>query len=298
MRRSMTCAVLMLSLFLTACEMRAEVSVNEDGSGTLGFVFGLEPMFARAFPPGTESPVDMFRDELKSSGAPWSFSKLDEPSLKGLRATMPFRDTEDLRERLEDLAEQDGTFFGSGDSLDTGIVLQQLDGGWSFRGRGVTPAGRDMEETGIDPSTMMAGMPEEDLNKAFRFEFHVTLPGQVLSHNADEIERVGDRTRFVWRTGMYDADALELRAQTEPVQPGPPIVPAAIVVLLCGGGALFLKRKPSGAAPPVVLEGMPVLPGSADAGSHEQIQPEPVGAVQSASEVDEQTAADYLSDLP
>src|SRR5688572_8956172 len=96
-----------LGLTLGACEMRAEVVVHEDGSGTIGMAFGLEPLVINSLPSGEMDPFDAFMKTFQASDLPWRIHTFDEPGLEGMRATLPFSSFEELTERVDQIASSD-----------------------------------------------------------------------------------------------------------------------------------------------------------------------------------------------
>lgn len=243
-------AGLALMLALVACETRAEITINNDGSGTFGFAFGMAGSYAT---PALEDIGKLMQEELSDGPIEWSFERVDEPMLKGFRATTHFTDMEDLRNKMKVLSESGaGDFAGRQDNLGQDFVIQRVGGGWTLRAHGAT-TGLDDENPWLDEGTKRL------MNQMFRFEFRITLPGYEADSNADEVKRSGSRTMFIWRSSQFTSEAVELRANTTDEAPaGLPIIPMGAGVLAVAGAVLFFKRRPrtmAGGPPPVVLEG-------------------------------------------
>lgn len=269
--RRMIIGAAALMLVLSACEIRAEIDVNDDGSGTFGFVFAMEPMFFGALPGGAD-PLAETKSELRADGLPWRIEDYQSEGLRGFRATLPFQSVEHLLRMMAEQSEASGSGpFDVGD----GFVLEKAaDGGWTFQATGSSP-GADLGFGGGNPfeSPSFGGdfggegdlgftpeMPElpAGADGLLRFEVQVSLPGDAASHNADEVRQRGGKSTFIWRMGLTDEGPTDVRAATTPAAGGFPMLPAAGIVLVVLGGIVVALRKRgpvSSGAPPVVLEG-------------------------------------------
>lgn len=281
-----------LALALSACEIRAEVTVAPDGSGTFGYVMAVEPFMLDGMP-ANENPFNDFQSALEDGPLPWTFTEFKEAGYRGVRASLPFTSIEDLRSKIGTMNEE-----GAGNGIDdTLTITQTADGGWTFRattkppepefddgdlsptwghqqptqplpgqivGDQYTPPLYPEQDT-FDPGDYRAPNPLEAFEGAFRFEFHVTLPGKPKETNASETHAGRKSTTFVWRIEPSGSQAVDLVATTKPTPF--PIVPVAAGLVLVGGAVwLVLRRRGSGGgAPPVVLESLvPVAAGGAD----------------------------------
>jgi len=282
MRRVMVGAVL-VALVLSGCEIRAEIEVEEDGSGTIGMVFAMEALFFGSMPSGLD-PLAQARRDLADDPIPWKVEDYVSNGMKGFRATAPFDSIEHLREMIDEQARADGETPFDPNAF---VIERDGAGGWRFEmtseapgqelAGSLSPFGEDFGESPSfgadfgDPSLDFEGelgfTPEvpglpAGADNVLRFEFHVTLPGDAAEHNAPDVEQKGGRSTFVWRYNLSDVDPVALRAATTPAGASLPLMPIAAVLLVLGGGVAFVRRRRGtfvGTLPPVVLEGLPPM---------------------------------------
>jgi hypothetical protein len=313
----------LLALALAGCEMRAEVNVNEDGSGSIGIVMGMEPFVANALPAGESDPFTEFENALTESDVPWHFERFTEPGLSGVRATVPFTSMTDLQDVMRRVA--DDPAAGGGGFGDTFDLQRGPDGGWQLRattappegkvgteGSGLVPTYQDPtfpafpEQPGglvgtapapgdtfdFDPQQYQAPDPLESFRDFFRFEFHVTLPGKATGTNASDIERTGRSTTFIWRLDPGHDAPDELLATTAPLPPAIPYVPIGLALVVAAVAVKLVRRRTPrlGGPPPVVLEGFIPSPTSMDAGG-DLLEPAAVADLPPADETGQQTLA-------
>lgn len=308
MRRVMVGGVL-LALALSGCEMRAEIEVNEDGSGTIGFVFAMEALLFGTMPSDMD-PLAMARADLRDDPIPWKIENYVGNGMKGFRATAPFRSIEHLSEMLAEQARADGQT-----PLDAeGFTIERATGGgWRFEMNGDAP-GQDLmsgfggnedttafggefgEDGGFTPEMPDLGIAADGL----RFEFHVTLPGDPDAHNSPEVKQKDGKSTFLWRYNLADTHPISLKASTTPPGFSLPIIPLGAVLLVLGGGVLFARRRRSpasfGQMPPVVLEGLPPLASRTGEAWTEGSAPEATAAqTREASQVEASVSAETSS---
>lgn len=261
MRRILLCLAL-LTLALSACELRAEIEVNDNGSGTFGFVFGADPQMRGFLAQAGEDPFAELRRDLADDPVPWTVTEFAEGDLTGVRATFPFDSVEQMKSALEAL-DQDPSNNGA---AFRDFRLERSGEDWVFH------ASSDLQSSfGADAPPI----PVEQLATLLRLQFRVTLPGKAASHNADEVTRSGGRTTFIWKPTL-SATAVSMDARTTPGGGSLPVVPiaAGVLALVAVLAAVSLVRR-SGAPPAPVIEGFPVpalpeaLDGAGSAGSPE-----------------------------
>jgi len=292
--RRMVMGAIALMVVLSACEIRAEINVNDDGSGTFGFVFGMESLLFGTLPSDVD-PIAQARQELQSDGLPWEIEDYRAEGLRGFRATLPFRSLDHLKQMMAEQARATGSSaFDVGEDGDF-VLEKDASGGWVFHATGNTDLasglgdlsnplgenpfespsfGADFGDPSLDLSDEELGftspfgdpsaLPSE-LDVVLRFEFHVTLPGDAATSNADETKADGGKTTFIWRVGLTQPGPADLAATTTPAAGGIPLVPIAGGLLVLGGAAVVLLRKRGGSLsgpPPVLLEGLPPVNGA------------------------------------
>ncbi len=238
MRRTLL-ALAALTLALSACELRAEIAINDDGSGTVGMVFAVEPQMLQFFDQAGlgADPFAELRADLADDPVAWEVDEFSEGSLKGIRAVFSFASVDDLVEKMDALG---GSGGGEG-ALKDFTIARQGDG-WVFEGRS-----SDAQE---ELSNGQIPIPLDQLATILKVQFRVTLPGNAASHNADEVTSNGGRTTFIWKPDLKD-NAVELRAATTPAGASSPILPVAIGLAALGMVALIWFRRTQ-ARPPLV----------------------------------------------
>ena len=248
MRRFFTgCAILALGLFLSACELRAEISVNDDGSGTMGVTFGIEPELLQLMQqeqPG-EDPFAEMKADLANDPVPWKVEDFMEGRLRGVHATFPFTSVADLLKKVQKLNEDSG-------ESPTGLedfTLKRDGGGWVFGGTS-TDVGQQSEDFSLPP---------EQLEKLVKLQFRVTLPGKVSSSNADRITSSGGRTTFIWKPSVNEK-SVAFQAKTTAGGGSAPILPIGLgagVLAVAATVGILRSRKISVPAGGVVTEDVP-----------------------------------------
>lgn len=227
MRRALV-VLTVLAFALGACDLRAEIEVNDDGSGTMGMVFALEPeMIALLDQQGLGvDPFAEMRADFADDPVDWTVQDFREGKLRGIRATFPFTSIDDLLEKMDALGEN---------SRDAGLQdfsIVRHDGGWAFTGRS-TDVGKQVGNDQIP-------IPAAQLGAVLTLQLRVTLPGSAAEHNADEIERSAGRTTFIW-SPSFDDGAIDLRAATTPG--GGSSFPVLPVALVLGAVAVVLVAR-------------------------------------------------------
>lgn len=284
-------AVALLVLALAGCEMRAEITVSPDGSGTMGLTLGIEKStlaMLSGFGEASEDPFEEFRKDLADDPVPWKVERYSTKELTGMRATFRFESIEDLlaKAKLMSDAQEGSAAFDD-------VTLRKTATGWEFRS---TATGPDLSSAGGrfpggssggleggappgPPEGFPTGFPTDfpsanplpsslgDLGEGFGqlagmidIQFRVTLPGRSSNTNATEIERRGGSTTFIWKVNADQQGPTSLAATTVGFGGGGsfPVVPVAAggAALLGGAAVMALRRRRPGPMPPVpVLEG-------------------------------------------
>jgi hypothetical protein len=218
------CAILTLGLFLSACELRAEISVNDDGSGTLGVTFAIEPEYIQLFQQGDPSadPFAEMKADLADDPVPWKVEEVREGALRGVHATFPFTSVDDLLRKVEELNKDSGE---SSTGFE-GFTLKRDGGGWVFSGT----------STDVQQESEDLPIPPEQLATLVKLQFRVTLPGKLASSNANETTSSGGRTTFIWKPSVNHR-SVAFQAETTPGSTIP-ILPIALGAAVLGVAAV------------------------------------------------------------
>lgn len=247
-----------LAVVLAGCEMSADVTVNEDGSGTFGFSLAMEEAMLEQLP-GGGNPLDGFREEFVNDPVPWAFEEINEGDLRGMRATLAFSSIDDLRSKMQLLAEAEG---GSPGGFDDTFRIERTDTGWSLQATGEGPGadlgggfGGDVP-SGV-PGLETPGFDAGALAELFDVSMRVTLPGTSVSTNATETIVNGGSTTFVWKLDVSSSAPVGMTATTSVAAAGSlPLVPIGIGVVLVGLGLMVAARlRRPGPPHEPVLEG-------------------------------------------
>ena len=159
----------------------------------------------------------------------------------GARITMPFESDADVAASIESAFAAAG---GEGDAFRR-FVLERDGEGWRFEAE-AEPAGGDLDAGEGDP------FGEELAEFFFRdasFVVRLTLPGEIVEHNADE---TGPQGELVWNIDLLGGEVRTLsatsRAGGEDGDGGDAWVVMVVVALLLaggGGGAMVAVRRRS-----------------------------------------------------
>ena len=242
------CAILALGLALGACELRAEITVNGDGSGTMGVTFLIEPEYidlmnqsGAGVDPFAEMKADLANDPIA-----WKVKDITQGRLRGIHATFPFTSVDDLLKKAQEL-NQDSADSPTGIE---GFTLKREGGGWRFDGT----------STDVTEQTEDFPIPPEQLATLVKLQFSVALPGKAAEHNADETTSSGGKTTFIWKPSVAQR-SVSFRARTTRGSGGVPVLPIGLGAAVIGGAAvvaILRTRRPSmtveGTAPTIDVE--------------------------------------------
>lgn len=264
MRRLMACVVMVLAF--AACEARAEIEVNDDGSGAMGFTFFIDSKslaLLGGFGGGTD-PFEDFKKDLADAPANFDIQEFKEDGGRGIRAKAPFKDVADLKRLTGDFAKDSGDSpFGEGFN---DFTLEQTGGGWTFRAKAQGPGKSTLggSSGGFGPS-----FNPGQLDALIQVQFRVTLPGAAVTTTATRTERTGGRTTFIWQPKLSDKQDISMVAVTKPGGGGVlgvgdfPLIPVLIgaALLLALIASAVMKQRKTATAPPVGDGALPPEPG-------------------------------------
>jgi len=233
MRRFLAAAVLLLAL--SACEMKAELVVHKDGSGTMTYVVSLDKKFLNAV---KGDPFAKARRHAELMTFPVRTKSFETKKEKGIRATFAFKDLGDLQRKLHSL---DTSEDGSGAFVFSKLAVVNEDHDWRLRG------------TSGDPKIGLGESPVNlaQLEKQFDIRFVATLPGHRKETDAPNVKvvRKDDSTRFEWQVPPGKGD-LNLFATTSTWRfPWLLAAAAAFGAIVLSVGTWWLRRRRSGHSP-------------------------------------------------
>ncbi len=212
-------ALLALGVLATGC-IRAEIAirVNEDGSGTVSVLTAFDRSFMEAFGEDDASGGGTFElsglTEVDESELPpgASVEPYEEGDFVGVRVTVPFESGDDVAASI------DRIFAGTGgessplagdDSAFRRLVLERDGDAWRFEAEMELNTSELTGETEDDP---LGGALAELLFQDASFVVRLKLPGEVVSHNADEIGPDGE---LVWNIDIFGGETRTLSASSD-----------------------------------------------------------------------------------
>ena len=222
-----------LALLTTACQFQVGIGVdiNADGSGTIIYEIGFDELAAQAIPqgalddPASSSPLALI------PGA-----ELSEESRDGFDYYVVTVEVDDIAAAIDDVIAPS----------DRAIVEE-------FR---LTITDSRVEVVGQANAgaifAQYAGMiPAEQLENAVTASISLTLPGEILEHDADSV----DGNTLTWNVSVEPGEITEINAVSNPAGSGDGGFPAwliavIIAVAILGVAVLFLSRRGTTAAQP------------------------------------------------
>jgi hypothetical protein len=229
--------LLVIVMMVSACKIRFDVgaTVNADESGTLSIVVAMDEELRQL----SEGDADLTLGE-EDVPAGWVVEEYVDGVFEGVRVSTTFSSLEELREQVAEIAEgtadsdealpefisqieltREGdvfTFMADLSGLEDGLGSAVGGGGDSF---------------GIDPSAFLADL--------FEIRIVITLPGEIVSHNADVVAE----NTLTWNLSILD-DGRVLEAESDAGTGSPGMVIALIVlviVIAAVGYMVMMKRK-------------------------------------------------------
>ena len=201
------------------------ISVNDDGSGVIGYTIAISDEF-REFSGSMGDDLETLglpsEDDLEGLPAGSEIQEYLEDGYLGFVVSIPFDDPSHLESVLEDVQ------GGGGEEL-LPEVWQDQDGGWRFSMK--IPAS---QEAGLSDTVGMSdemgfALAETLLGDGW-FRVRISLPGDVVEHNADRVE--GDT--LVWETSLTSTEPRDMMARTTPAGGWPllAVVIVAVVVMI------------------------------------------------------------------
>ena len=241
-----------LALVLASCEIRihTDLTVEEDGSGVLSSETSIDDQLMRmAEMSGEEiAPDEMLTEELLPDGGEWSIEPVTG-DYTGLRVSLAFDSLDDLRAQLDDMTAATGGAFDEmfgGEGMAGGSDLADMAAGAgilsdfsltrdgdAFVFRAAVPdTGALMDEAMGDDSMFMDMSMLDDV---FDIRFALTLPGEIVSSNADLVTG----QTLIWELSLNDR-ARVMEARSEVPGAGAGMIIALAVALLVLAAIVYI----------------------------------------------------------
>jgi len=225
---------LLVALCLSACELRlaSDVVVDADGSGSFALHLALDPELHELLLDAGLDPL-LGMDELRRDAPEWDIEQLeaDDGGLElVLRTAFEAPDdfarlTDSLHELVDD---QDGQVW---DELRIAVDGDRV----TFSGAAglVVPRFPGADGVAFDEEDL-AELVRERGEQFVRYELRVTLPGEVVDHDADEV--VG--STLVWHLPV--GTSRPVAASSELAVATTPLLLTAIALVVATGTAISL----------------------------------------------------------
>lgn len=249
-----------VALLLSGCTMRAwfDIDVAEDGSGTFDVTMAFDEEFQALMEQDAEEEIDWTDPEsweqtgdggLAPDGFPdeAEVRAYTEDGFEGFTVSMAFESVEEFEAMIEEMNED-----GSDDAFP--FQLTTTDGRFELSTNGEIFESADDELSGEDSDMI----PEEMLSNLFDIQVRASLPGELISHNADEVTENGT---LVWRVDPLADEQASPQAVTE-VSQGSWLIWVLIgaVVVVAAAIAIIALRRIRAPEPEAPLESeAPVL---------------------------------------
>ncbi|MDH3498981.1 MAG: hypothetical protein OEM97_02565 [Acidimicrobiia bacterium] len=189
--------------FLASCEARfdSNVVVNDDESGVVTIELALDDELRQLLEEQGGEQFLGFGDQLADVPEGWTSEEFTEGVFQGVRVSTEFGDFAELEVRLAGIDEQLGQSELSVPATFRTLGLSRDGDTFSFRADvGDAAAGLDalgdQEVGGLDVAQI--------IDTIFTIRFIVTLPGEIVQHNADSI----DGSTLVWQVNSTDATSV------------------------------------------------------------------------------------------
>ncbi|MGH3443163.1 MAG: hypothetical protein ACRDUY_14205 [Nitriliruptorales bacterium] len=228
-----------LVALLPACQLRlaADVRVDTAGAGTFEFAVGLDPELRELL---SDAGVDVLAGlrEVRERNSSWTVETEDEED-GGLvvRLRADFADPGELTALVDDL--HAGLDEEDPRVLEDVRLVQHDGGGLEFTAdAGLIPPtapGAEGEGLAFDADDLERLLAERG-DELVRYDLRLTLPGEVIEHDADEV----DGASLVWRAPVGELE--QVRAVSRPAEGGTDLGQVAIVAAVAAvlGAALTL----------------------------------------------------------
>jgi hypothetical protein len=223
-------------VLLSGCEVKAELVLKDDGSGTFTYVVGIDHEFLAKMEPGAD-PLGTIKANASRQSYKVTVTDYETDKLKGIKATFDFSSVDDLKQKLASsrslTAGQAGQEAAAASAFTFDVLdLSKAEDGWKLTAN----AGVNTQ------ANQQLPFSPEDLKKLLDASVSATLPGHAGKNNATKVSESSAGTTFTWDV-LAGAGNLALAAETTSTNNGFLVAALAIPVVILGAGALvFLVR--------------------------------------------------------
>jgi len=249
--------LLALGLALSACTVRVDigVGVNEDESGTFSMFVGLDEEFQQLAQSGGDDLN--FTQALEDVPEGWTAEEVSQDGFDGVKVATDYTSFDDLEAKLAQLSEQGGDGGMGTDFLSNFSLTHEGD---EFRFNvevsGLSEGLGEALGAGGGADALQGFSPDEILQELFEIRFLLTLPGKIVSNNADSV----DGNTMIWNVGIAD-EGTTYEAVSTTGGGGAGIlwgVVALVLVAAAAIGLIFFRKKQERDAVATVT-GQPVM---------------------------------------
>ena len=227
--------LLAFALLVSACQIRIDVGVvvNEDETGTLTLVVALDEEL-REF--SAQSGSDEF--DIGEIPDGWTAQDYSDGEFEGTQVSTMFTSLEDLRIQIESLAEE--TSADGDETLDflSQITLTKEGSTFTFSADlsglsdnlGTATEGAGADDFGIDSAALLADL--------FAIRVILTLPGEIVSHNADTVSE----NTLTWNLSIADEGRV-IEARSKVGGDIGPVIGIVVLILVLAVIAYMVSQR-------------------------------------------------------
>jgi hypothetical protein len=250
--------LLALGLALSACTVRVDlgVGVNEDESGTFSMFVGLDEEFQQLAQSGGEDLN--FTQALEDVPEGWTAEEVSQDGFDGVKISTDFTSFDDLQAKLSQLsAENGGGGFGTDFFSNFGLTHEGDEFRFKVEVSGLSEGlGEALGGAGGGEDMLQGFSPDEIMQELFEIRFLLTLPGEIVSNNADSV----DGNTLIWNVAMSDeGTTYEAVSTTSGGGAGVLWGVLALVVVAAAALAFILYRKKQERDAVAAVTGQPVM---------------------------------------
>lgn len=233
--------LLALGLALSACTVRVDigVGVNEDESGTFSMFVGLDEEFQQLAQSGGEDLN--FTQALEDVPEGWTAEEVSQDGFDGVKISTDFTSFDDLESKMTQLSQNGGGGMGTDFLSNFGLTHEGDEFRFNVDVSGLSEGLGEALGAGGGGDALQGFSPDEILQELFEIRFLLTLPGKIVSNNADSV----DGNTMIWNVGVAD-EGTTYEAVSTTGGGGAGIlwgVLALVLVAAAAIGVIFFRRK-------------------------------------------------------